>query len=245
MTGEDGFGQLGYSPARTTYVYEDELDAYLAMGFTMNQLHVIDRNKIDTDAHKKSVDNELDTLKQKKHEPLLVKTDNEEFFMEVRKMVRDILKEAVTFDNNKSFTPPPNVAQRAQEALNAVSNNKQMQTGSNDGSGLSKAKELASKQMQGFDQMRRMKSYFDTNQESYSAEMAAGKTIKDSGIVQAWELHGGDSGKDWVNQEMGSLNQSNLDTKKNLRKAGGAGVNKGMGTFDSNMMSTNNHRIHR
>ncbi len=167
---------------------------------------------------------------------------------QIRKIVSEEIKlvfEAVTFDNNKTFTPPPNVAQRAQEALNTVSNNNLTTSGTNSGSGLSKAKELASKQTQGFDQMRRMKSYFDTNQESYNAEKAAGKTIKNSGTIQSWELHGGDSGKDWVNQQMKSVNQSNLDTKANLRKVGGAATNKGMGIFDTKMKSTNNYRIHR
>ena len=167
---------------------------------------------------------------------------------QIRKIISEEIRvvfEAVTFDNNKTFNPPPNVAQRAQEALNNVSNNNLTQSGTNDGSGLSKAKELASKQTQGFDMMRRLKSYFETNQEAYNADKAAGKTIKNSGVIQAWELHGGDSGKDWVNQEMNSLNQSNLDTKKNLRKAGGAATNKGMGIFDTNIMKTNNHRLHR
>lgn len=212
-----------------TYIYEDEIDDYLAQGFSMDQLHVLQYGQ------------------QRPQEPEFNQDIWERTMRmnEVRKIIREVLSEAVTFDNNKTFTPPPNVAQRAQEALNNVSNNNLTQSGTNDGSGLSKAKELASKQTQGFDQMRRIKSYFETNQESYNTEKAAGKTIKDSGIIQAWELHGGDSGKDWVNQEMGSLNQSNLNTKKNLRKAGGAGTNKGMGTFDTKMMSTNNYRIHR
>lgn len=212
-----------------TYVYEDELNDYLAMGYPEDELTILPYG-VDKP--------EVPKFDQKVWEQSM-RMD------EVRKIVRGVLREAVTFDNNKTFTPPPNVAQRAQEALNAVSSSNLTKSGTNAGSGLSKAKELASKQTQGFDQMRRMKSYFDTNQESYNAEKASGKTVKDSGVIQAWELHGGDSGKDWVNQEMKSLNQSNLNTKKNLRKAGGAGINKGMGTFDTKMMSTNNHRIHR
>lgn len=164
---------------------------------------------------------------------------------QIRKIVREVLFEAFEFDNNKTFTPPPNVAQRAQEALNVVSSNNLTQSGTNAGSGLSKAKELVSKQTQSFDMMRRMKSYFDTNEEAYKSAKASGGTLKDNGVIQAWELHGGDSGRDWVNQEMDSLNQSNLNTKKNLRKAGGAATNKGMGIFDTSMMDTTKQRIHR
>ncbi len=164
---------------------------------------------------------------------------------EIRKIVREVLSEAITFDNNKTFTPPPNVAQRAQEALNKASSNNLTQSGTDLGSGLNKAKELASKQTQGFDMMRKLKSFFDTQEQAYKAEKAAGKTIDNSGLIQSWELRGGDSGREWVNHELGTLNQDNLNTKKNLRKAGGAGTNKGMGIFDTNLMSTNNNRIHR
>ena len=162
----------------------------------------------------------------------------------VRKMVRSILSEIGEFNNNKTFTPPPNVAQRAQAAINVVSKNNLTQTLTS-GSGMSKAKELATKQVQSFDMVRKIKSFFDTNEQAYKADLSAGKTVNNSGIIQSWELHGGDSSKDWANQEIGSLNSDNLNTKKNLRKAGGAGVNKGMGIFDKNVMSTNNHRIHR
>lgn len=207
------------------YVYEDEIDNYLAMGYPIEQLHVIQYGE-------KSPHDEMQDLKSDVHQ-------------EVRKIVRGVIKEAFEFNNNKTFTPPPNVAQRAQQALNAVSKNNLTQSGTDIGSGTSKAKELASKQIQNFDQMRKIKSFFDTHEESYRKEKAAGKTIDNSGIIQSWELRGGDSGRDWVNQEMGSLNQDNLNTKKNLRKAGGAGTNKGMGIFNTKLMSTTNSRIHR
>lgn len=165
---------------------------------------------------------------------------------EIRKIVREILRENVKFDNNRTFTPPPNVAQAAQEALNAVSKNNLTVSGTDMGSGRSKAKELASKQAQTFDMMKRMKSFFSTNQEAYNAEKAAGKDIHSSGVIQSWELFGGDSGKDFVNKELESLHKDNLNTKANLRKAGGASTNKGMGIFaGTNMISTNNHRFSR
>lgn len=164
---------------------------------------------------------------------------------EVRKIIREVLFEAVTFDNNKTFIPPPNVAQRAQEALNVVSNNNLTQSGTSHGSGINKAKELASKQAQGYDMMSKLKSFFETNQEAYNADKAAGKTVNDSGVIQAWELHGGGSGKDWINQQLGFLKQSNLNTKKNMRLAGGAKEGGGMGIFDTTIMDTTKQRIHR
>ena len=222
-------GDYNYDMASPLYVYEDEVDGYLALGYPEDQLTILPYGV------EKPVQ---DKFKQEVWEQSMKMN-------EIRKIVRQVLREAVTFDNNKTFTPPPNVAQRAQEALNAVSANNQTFGGSNEGSGMTKAKELAAKQTQSFDQMRRMKSFFSNNEESYRTAKAAGGTVKDNGLIQSWELHGGDSGRDWVNQEMGSLKQDNLNTKKNMRQAGGAGKNKGMGIFDTNTMSTNNHRIHR
>jgi len=231
-----GFGDK-FSPEESgdmIYIWSDELEDYLDMGYDIDRLHVMDKNTLYPDSVVNDYKKKTSSVNQ-----------DSKMVAEVRQRVRKVLYEAFQFDNNKTFTPPPNVAQRAQEALNAAHNNNLTTSGTNTGSGLSKAKELASKQTQSFDQMRRLKSFFETNQDEYNQDKQAGKTVKNSGIIQAWELHGGDSGKDWVNQEMGSLKQDNLNTKKNLRKAGGAATNKGMGIFDTNMMSTNNHRFHR
>ena len=211
------------------YVYEDEVESYLAMGYPEDQLTILPYGVDKPESPK---------FDQKVWEHSMKMN-------EIRKVIREVIYEAVTFDNNKTFIPPPNVAQRAQEALNAVSNNNQTESGSDHGSGLNKAKELASKQNQGYDMLSKMKSFFETHQEASNAEKAAGKTVQNSGPIQAWELHGGDSGKEWVNQQLGSLNQSNLNTKKNLRLAGGAGTNKGMGVFDTTTMDTTKQRIHR
>jgi len=165
---------------------------------------------------------------------------------EIRNIVREVLFEAFDFDNNKTFIPPSNVAKIAQEALNNVSRNNLTKSGTSFGSGINKAKELASRQSQTFNMMKKIKSFFNTSENDYKADKSSGKTIKNSGIIQAWELHGGDSCRDWVNQELDSLNQDNLNTKKNLRQLGGAGTNKGMGVFSGkSMISTNNYRTHR
>lgn len=166
-------------------------------------------------------------------------------YKDIRELVREIVIEAVTFNNNKTFTPPPNVSMKAKESLYAVNKNNLLIKGTNSGSGISKANDLVSKKIQNFDMMRRMKSFFDKHEEEYKSEIRKGKTINNSSLIQSWNLHGGDVGAAWVRQELSSLNSSNLNTKKNLRKAGGAGTNKGMGIFDTKVMSTNNHRIHR
>ena len=135
------------------YVYEYELDDYISQGYDISQLSVIP---------------DYEPIPDYKTIP-----DNHSQFDEIRSIIKSVLRESVEFDNNKTFIPLPNVAQRAQEALNAVSRNDLTQSGTNQGSGKSKAKELASKQTQSFDMMRRIKSFFETNQEAYNAEKSS------------------------------------------------------------------------
>jgi predicted transcriptional regulator len=200
-----------------TYIYQDELDDYLSMGYSMDQLHIIDN----------------------------VSDIQEVGINEVRKIVKDVLSEAFEFDNNKSFTPPYNVSKKASEALSIVSSNNLTQKGTNEGSGLQKAKDLSNKKVHSHEMMKRLKAFFDNNAESVSKERSAGKTIKDSGVIQSWELHGGDEAKRWVDNSIAHLKDENLRTKKNLRQAGGAGNNKGMGIFDTSMMDPTKQRTHR
>ena len=71
------------------------------------------------------------------------------------------------------------------------------------------------------------------------------KTDQEKGIMQSWDLHGGEAGNQWVKTELKKFHDENLRTKGNLRKAGGAGTNKGMGVFDTSIMDTTKQRIHR
>lgn len=158
--------------------------------------------------------------------------------------ISKIIFEVFEFNNNKTFYAPLNVKQACQNALNIISNNNLIGNGGNEGSGANKAKELISGGAQNHAQMKRMKAFFDNNKESVNKEKLSGKSINDSGIIQSWELHGGDAGMNWVNSSISSLKDSNLNTKKNARIAGGAGKNKGLGSMSDNPMSTNNTRNH-
>lgn len=153
--------------------------------------------------------------------------------------------EAFEFDNNKSYTVPDNVARAAQQALDEVEKNNLTSSDTKRGSGVQKAKQLANKETQSHEQMKSLKSFFETNEDEYKQAKIKGLTIKNSGIMQSWELRGGNACREWTNHKIKITKDSNLNTKKNLRVAGGAGTNKGLGVFDTKMMSTTNYRIHR
>ena len=91
-----------------------------------------------------------------------------------------------------------------------------------------------------------MANFFSTNAAAIvRIKQQGAKTEQEKGLMQSWDLHGGEAGNQWVKGELKKFHDENLRTKSNLRKAGGAGENKGMGIFSTNHMKTNNNRIHR
>ena len=82
-----------------------------------------------------------------------------------------------------------------------------------------------------------MKAFFDNNIEDVKQEIVAGKNINTSGLIQSWNLWGGDIGRRWVEQQIKST-QSNNQTSKKTRRGDGIGLTK-------RLMDPHNTRIHR
>lgn len=145
----------------------------------------------------------------------------------IRNIIRKELLERFEFNNNHDFFPPENVKNTARIALSSKGD---VKNGGNEGSGLRKAKELSNGTAQSHSQMKRLKAFFDAN----------------SPGSKEWELHGGDAAKAWVDKSLSRTHDSNMRTKEMMRKAGGGGygMNDGMGSMSSTMMSTNNTRNH-
>lgn len=145
--------------------------------------------------------------------------------MPLHVLVRKIIREALDFNNDKTFTPPQDVIMAAQKAIETV---RPSAMSGDKGNGANKARNLAAGDPQTFAQMKRMKSFFETTNKGEN--------------VSAWELHGGDKAYAWVTRELERLNTGNLRSKKVARTMGGAGINKGMGTLDRQMLNPNNTR---
>lgn len=148
----------------------------------------------------------------------------------ISQLIREAIQEALDFNNNKVFTPPQDVIASAKMALDTVS--PQSMSEKNKGNGANKARQLAAGQSQTFAQMKRLKSFFDTESKSENRNEAA------------WKLHGGDKAYAWVKRELERVNSANLRSKSTARMMGGAGKNKGMGIFDRSMMDPTNTRTH-
>jgi len=131
------------------------------------------------------------------------------------------------------FYPSPLMVQNIAKAYDYIqTNNLAGGTGGNEGSGLNKAKSILNKEPINHSQLKRMKAYFDNNYDIVKQEKASGKNITNSGLIQSWELWGGDAGRDWVNQKINTVNNKN-DRSKTLRPKG-----------TKNLMNPHNTRTH-
>lgn len=165
----------------------------------------------------------------------------------VLKKLQGLINEVGEFNYNKKFTPTDSIAQKVKQAISQNGMGDFTLSGTEEGSGKQKAQELADKKSQTIEQMKKMANFFSKNAASVIRIKQQGgpKTDEEKGIMQSWGLHGGEEGNQWVKNELKKFHDENLRTKSNLRKAGGAGINKGMGIFDTSTMDTTKQRIHR
>lgn len=158
----------------------------------------------------------------------------------IRKLIREELEnifEDFEYRYDGSFLPTEDVVSTSAKALEVVSRNNLInKENSNEGSGLSKAKTISNKEPMTHSQVKRMKAFFDNNAQSVSVERGQGKTIENSGIIQSWELWGGDAGQRWSESTLNKRNSSN-DSSKTIRGASGIRT--------KTLMDPHNTRIHR
>jgi len=166
---------------------------------------------------------------------------------EIVEKLKSIISEVGEYNYNKSFSPPDNVAKKSREALSQISSIDHTIENTEQGSGKEKALELAEKKTQNVEQMKKLASFFSTNAAIITRIKQQGgpKTDEERHALQGWNLRGAEAGNQWVKNELERFHRENQSTKDNLRKAGGAGTNKGMGVFAKNVLDTNKQRIHR
>jgi hypothetical protein len=160
---------------------------------------------------------------------------------EIRKIIRkefdNLLNEDFRYRYDGNFVPGDDVVSTVNKVLSIISNNNLVDSSSsNEGSGLSKAKSIAAKEPMSHAQLKRMKAFFDNNFESVQSERTKGNTIENSGILQSWDLWGGDAGKRWCERMIDQRHSSN-NTSKTVRGASGIRT--------KTLMDPHNTRIHR
>lgn len=118
------------------------------------------------------------------------------------------------FDNSqKTFQPNPAMIGNCQRAIKAIQQNDLTASGGNEGSGKDKAKAIINKEPISHSVLKRMKAFFDNNQSDYQAELAKGNTLMNSGLIQSWNLWGGDAAKEMANREIDYAQKDNQKRK--------------------------------
>lgn len=137
----------------------------------------------------------------------------------IRKAIRNILREDFRFQyDNKLFYPNDEMVSACRKALDCVTKNKLTGKGEAEGTGIRKANSIISKKGMTHGQVKRMKAFFDNNLDRYKQEKMAGRSINDSGLIQKWNLWGGDSAMSWANTAIGSHKSQNQKSKDNRPK---------------------------
>lgn len=125
--------------------------------------------------------------------------------------------EDFNFDNsNKSFPPSDEMINNCKQALKIVKK-QGLPSGGNEGSGKEKAVSIVNKEPINHSMLKRMKAFFDNNEDQYRKEVNSGKTIKNSPIIQKWNLWGGDAGKELADKNIARTKDRNLK-RKDLRR---------------------------
>jgi uncharacterized protein YdaL len=143
----------------------------------------------------------------------------------IRKIIRNIIEESYQdflnekigdFNYNKTFPVPSDVVNIAKQAIAST------------GSKLEKAVELANGKVQTFNQIKKLRDFFTSNQENKQD--------------QSWNLHGGNACQRWVESELSKFHKNSVNRNQNIQKWGGAGPKGGKGIFDINPLDTRKGR---
>lgn len=180
----------------------------------------------------------------------------------IRQEINNLFESFEFVNDDQTFIPTVPISSTAAIAMQVYENIKRkgwgvsqsMDESGNEGNGRQKAEKLSQRAPQNFGEMKRLKAFFENNQKAVDADRQKfGVTPEQRGSknemtksenILAWNLHGGDACRDWVNNALGGKHEENMKTKERLRKAGGAGNNKGMGVFQT-IHDPTNTRIHR
>lgn len=137
----------------------------------------------------------------------------------IREMVREVLSEDFRFQyDNKLFHPSPEMKTACQNAIDAATKNKLTGKGEAEGTGLRKAYDIVAGNGMTHGQVKRMKAFFDNNNLKYKQEKVKGLDMSNSGLIQKWNLWGGDAGYKWATKTLGSHKSKNQKSKDNRPK---------------------------
>lgn len=149
-----------------------------------------------------------------------------ESLLSIRKIIREIIKEDYRFEYKKTYTPSDNIVNKVKKAQDFIQKNNLIQKlktslkGKKIVTGERRAKKIIERKPLSYNEIRALRDLFVSIENDYKSEKNAGKSIKDSSIIQIWELNGGKPAKDWVESILGQVHDKNMNSKSLRRGVG-------------------------
>lgn len=148
------------------------------------------------------------------------------FSENIRKIIREIIKEDYRFEYKKTYTPNDNIVNKVKKAQDFIQKNNLIEKlktslkGKKIVTGERRAKKIIERKPLSYNEIRALRDLFVSIENDYKSEKNAGKSIKDSSIIQIWELNGGKPAKDWVESILGQVHDKNMNSKSLRRGIG-------------------------
>lgn len=148
------------------------------------------------------------------------------FSENIRKIIREIIKEDYRFEYKKTYTPSDNIVNKVKKAQDFIQKNNLIEKlktslkGEKIVTGERRAKKIIERKPLSYNEIRALRDLFVSIENDYKSEKNAGKSIKDSSIIQIWELNGGKPAKDWVESILGQVHDKNMNSKSLRRGVG-------------------------
>jgi hypothetical protein len=143
----------------------------------------------------------------------------------LRFLIRKMIKEDYRFEYKKTYTPNDTIINRVKKASSFVEKNNLIskfkeELGKKISTGEKRSKKILEKKPLSYNEIRALRDLFVSLEQDYKSEKNSGKSIKDSAIIQIWELNGGKPAKDWVESILGQVHDKNMKSKSLRRGTG-------------------------
>jgi hypothetical protein len=121
----------------------------------------------------------------------------------VRSVINKLIKEDYRFEYKQNYKTPPHVSDTSKKAKEEINKNNLIkkykeQSDKKIVTGERRALKLIEGEHLNYNEIRALRDLFVNLEQEYKNEKSKGKTIKNSAVIQIWELNGGVAAKNWA-----------------------------------------------
>lgn len=121
----------------------------------------------------------------------------------VRSVINKLIKEDYRFEYKQNYKTPPHVSDASKKAKEEIDKNNLIKKHKEQSekkivTGERRALKLIEGEHLNYNEIRALRDLFVNLEQEYKNEKSKGKTIKNSPLIQIWELNGGIAAKNWA-----------------------------------------------